>query len=148
MVILTLDQAYKAMYLFLDDRYSQTHSDDLGDILSGMSLLEDGSPADAAYEEDWAEAVQKALQDKVKTSPLLPQATLTSSQAFQAMYNLLEHVSSPGGFDDVRELLKNDLQIERGVILNPATQQEWNQAVDRALHDNESIQMQLLPQQN
>ena len=36
-------------------------TDDLGCLLGSMSLLEDGSPADPAFDKDWSEAVEKAF---------------------------------------------------------------------------------------
>ena len=58
---LTTHDAYLAMYYFLERHYERTASDDLGSLLGSMSLLEDGSPADPAFEKDWGEAVEKAF---------------------------------------------------------------------------------------
>ena len=58
---LTPDQAYAAMYQFLDHYYQLTKSDEVGNLLSSMSLLPDGLPADSAIAEDWQDAVQFAL---------------------------------------------------------------------------------------
>ncbi len=59
---LTADQAYAAMYYFLDQFYSRSGITDLGSLLGDMSLLPDGQPADSAVVEDWQEAVQFALR--------------------------------------------------------------------------------------
>ena len=58
---ISIFQAYKAMYFYLDNLYRLTNSNDLGGFLGSMSLLEDGKPADAAVWQDWEEAIQKAL---------------------------------------------------------------------------------------
>ena len=57
--ILTLKEAYRAMYFFLNNLYQNTKSDDLGGFLGDMSLVED-SPADPALWEDWLIAIKKA----------------------------------------------------------------------------------------
>lgn len=61
---LTPEQAYLAMYFFLNKHFS-LGCEELGGILGSMSLLPDGSPADSAFASDWQEAVAAALSDKV-----------------------------------------------------------------------------------
>lgn len=60
METMTVRQAYLAMYFFMEKLYKMTNSDDMGGFLGGMSLLNDGLPADAAVWSDWMEAVNKA----------------------------------------------------------------------------------------
>lgn len=62
---LTLKEAYAAMYAYLQRLYETTGSEDLGGFLGGMSLLEDGEPADPAVWSEWMHAVQQARQGKV-----------------------------------------------------------------------------------
>ena len=62
---LTLNQAYLAMYSFLDAHYQRTKADDVGALLGSMSYLPDGGPADPAIAEDWRAAVQAALTGAV-----------------------------------------------------------------------------------
>lgn len=57
---ITIEQAYKAMYLYLEALYDMTGSDDLAGFLGGMSTLEDGKPVDSAIWSDWLEAVDKS----------------------------------------------------------------------------------------
>jgi len=57
---ITIKQAYKAMYLYLERLYDMTGSDDLAGFLGGMSILEDGKPTDIAMWSDWLEAIEKA----------------------------------------------------------------------------------------
>lgn len=56
---LTKQEAYATMYLFLEQVYERTESDDLGALLGGMSLLADGGTADPAAWHDWEAAVAK-----------------------------------------------------------------------------------------
>ena len=63
-LLLTQDQAYLAMYYFLDKHFT-LGCEELGGILGSMSLLADGSPADQALCADWQEAVAAALAGNV-----------------------------------------------------------------------------------
>ncbi len=59
---LTLLEAYKAMYVFLDNYYFQMDQpDEIGALLSDLRMLPDGTPGDPAAWTDWLQAVQKAL---------------------------------------------------------------------------------------
>jgi hypothetical protein len=62
---LTEQQAYLAMFRFLESIYATTQSDDIGGLLGSMSLLADGGPADSAFRSDWAAAVRAALDGEV-----------------------------------------------------------------------------------
>jgi hypothetical protein len=63
---LTLIQAYKAMVSFLEDYYFRFDLHNLGDILSSISLMPDGTPADSAAWIDWLDAVKKVLEKEQK----------------------------------------------------------------------------------
>ena len=65
MTTLTEQQAYLAMFRFLETIYETTQSDDIGGLLGSMSLLADGGPADSALRSDWAAAVKAALDGQV-----------------------------------------------------------------------------------
>jgi len=60
---MTSEQAYAAMYFFLEDMYARTRSDELGGLLGDLSLLGDGLPADRAVAADWQRAVEKAMKE-------------------------------------------------------------------------------------
>jgi hypothetical protein len=62
---LTVDEAYLAMFAFIEKRYRLTSSDDLGAFLGSMSLLFTGGTADPAIQYDWEEAVELARAGKV-----------------------------------------------------------------------------------
>ena len=61
---LTAKDAYVAMYLFLCELYEKFGYDQLGDLLGGMSLLDDGMPADPAYWHDWLRVVERAKSQR------------------------------------------------------------------------------------
>lgn len=62
---ITIKEAYTAMYAYLKMLYDMTGSDDLGGFLGGMSLLEDGTPADPGVWDDWMRAVKQARHGQV-----------------------------------------------------------------------------------
>ncbi|SUC82805.1 Uncharacterised protein [Pannonibacter phragmitetus] len=62
---LTLQEAYLAMFSFLEDYYSRTKSDEIGSMLSGLCLMSDGKPMDPAYWSEWEQAVEKAVSGEV-----------------------------------------------------------------------------------
>lgn len=62
---LTEKDAYLAMFSFLEDYYNRTKSDEIGSMLSGMCLMNDGRPMDGAYWDEWKQSVQKSLNGLV-----------------------------------------------------------------------------------
>lgn len=60
------DEAYLAMFAFLERFYEQTRSDDVGGLLGSLSLLPDGRPTDAAITEEWTSAKQAARNNSVQ----------------------------------------------------------------------------------
>lgn len=65
---ITKDEAFLAMYAFLEKHYALTGSDDVGGLLGSLSLLPDGNSADPAVREDWEESIEKVLAGKVDAS--------------------------------------------------------------------------------
>ena len=61
---LTVEQAYRAMFLYLEELYNNTHSGDLAGFLGGMVLASDGKTMDPAAWNDWIRAVNKILEEK------------------------------------------------------------------------------------
>ncbi len=58
---LTVLEAYKAMYAYLDHYYFQMgEPDEIGGLLGDLRLLDDGTPVDPAAWTDWLDAVKKA----------------------------------------------------------------------------------------
>lgn len=52
-------EAYNAMVYFLEVYYRQTHSDDVGALLSSMLLFHDGTTADPAIWGEWLRAIEE-----------------------------------------------------------------------------------------
>jgi hypothetical protein len=64
---LTSQQAYEAMYLFLEDyyeRFKAKQPDELAILLGSMQLLSDGMPADPAFRQDWQRCVLRVLEGR------------------------------------------------------------------------------------
>jgi hypothetical protein len=65
-VRLTPQQAYRAMFLFLEayaKRFKGTPPEEIQIILGAMQLLDDGVPADPALWEDWSKCVSQILRE-------------------------------------------------------------------------------------
>ncbi len=62
MITLTEEQAYAAMFHFLDDFYNRTKSGDVASLLGSMSLMADEGPMDRAIAVEWRAAVKFALE--------------------------------------------------------------------------------------
>ncbi|MCG8459054.1 MAG: hypothetical protein MI919_22485 [Holophagales bacterium] len=60
-------EAFEAMFAFLEEVYERTKSDELGSLLGSMSLLPDGQPADPAVWADWLECVNRAKRGEVRS---------------------------------------------------------------------------------
>lgn len=63
--VLTKTQCYLAMFDFLSHYYDLTKWDGIGALLSEMSFLPDGRPADPATEHLWNESVARAMSGEV-----------------------------------------------------------------------------------
>ena len=57
---LTKEQTYKAMFVFLEKQYDLGWKE-LGGLLGSMALLEDGTPVDQAFIQDWKDAILEVL---------------------------------------------------------------------------------------
>ena len=72
---MTDDEAYAAMFYFLEQYWEQVKGADdngiLAGLLSDMSLLQDGTTADPAARQNWNEAVDFALKGGKATHLIL-----------------------------------------------------------------------------
>lgn len=68
---LTVEQAYRAMFYFLEHEYDLTKADELGGMLGSLSWEITGGhgPADPGAWSEWLEAVQKALARTENAAP-------------------------------------------------------------------------------
>jgi hypothetical protein len=67
---LTIQQAFEAMQLFLEDYYERTQSDDVGALLGDLQFMEDGVTADPATWQDWMDCVKKVTGSGAKKPTL------------------------------------------------------------------------------
>jgi len=65
---ININEAYLAMYAFLEELYVKYGFDQFGGLLGSMSLLSDGSTADPAIWEDWIQCVQRVKGGDVDAS--------------------------------------------------------------------------------
>lgn len=59
---LTLEQAYRAMLIFLERESALTESADLADLISGYRMDSHGQTEDPAVWDEWMDAVGKAVR--------------------------------------------------------------------------------------
>jgi hypothetical protein len=57
---ITVQEAYAAMYRYLERLYERTGGDELGGLLGSMSLLSDGQTVNPAAWTDWIRAVEES----------------------------------------------------------------------------------------
>jgi hypothetical protein len=62
---LSEEQAYLAMFSFLEELYTRFQYDQLGGILGSMCLLPNGTCVDPAIWNDWLRAVERARNSQV-----------------------------------------------------------------------------------
>lgn len=68
---MTIPEAYRAMFLFLEKEWELTGKpDELGSLLGSMSTLQDGSTADPAVWPQWLEAVRIARESTAEATAL------------------------------------------------------------------------------
>ncbi len=66
---LTLQEAYAAMFRFLEAYYDRTGKpDEIGALLGGMALNEDGQPMDPAIWSDWLAAIADVRPETTQTN--------------------------------------------------------------------------------
>lgn len=65
---LTTEQAFLAMFAFLEIHFQRFGPGEVGTVLSEISLLPDGSTVDPAAWDDWIRSVRKAKRDEVDAS--------------------------------------------------------------------------------
>lgn len=68
---LTVEQAYRAMFYFLEREFELTGADEIGGLLSSLSwkIWDQGGPADPAAWQDWLDAVDKARAAAENAAP-------------------------------------------------------------------------------
>ena len=116
---MTLLQGYRVMFSFLDTYYFKKQSAELGALLGTMSLLQDNTPADAAYEEDWKIAVSEVLEKKGKT-------TLSPETAYLAMITFLRNWAEIGSDGTISGLY---VSLEK----SDSNSNEWSAALNSVL---------------
>jgi hypothetical protein len=62
---LSRNQAYLAMFAFLEAHWKRSGSDDIAALLGSMSQLAGGVPADPAISADWESAVDAAVAGSI-----------------------------------------------------------------------------------
>ena len=114
-------EALKKMTVFLDKFYKQTKSDDLGLLLSDISLdtFLDGQTADSAAWADWLEAIKYIKKSN--------DDNLTQEEAFSAMIIFLQEFGNRIRSSDIKKLLEELLINSDKLIPKKNIWQDWVQ---------------------
>ena len=62
--LVSIRDAYRAMFGFLEAYFERTKADELAVLLGSMNLADDGKPMDPAMWQDWLMAVQRAISSE------------------------------------------------------------------------------------
>ena len=65
--LITTREAYSAMYAFLRQFNETYRSDDISNLLHGLSIHEDGKPMEGIHTKHWRQCVIKAKNGDVDT---------------------------------------------------------------------------------
>lgn len=120
--LITIRQAYIATLHFLEEYYERTKSDEIGGLLGGFLLLEDGMPADPAAWEDWLEAVEKMITEN---------ELLTVRQAYIAMIDFMEGYYDRMPSAELGGYLSRCELSSDGIPANPAAWSDWLAAIKK-----------------
>ena len=69
LTVLTREQAYRAMFEFLEAYWERGKSEEIAMLLGAMALQPDGHTADPAQWSDWLAACEKILRESVGKKP-------------------------------------------------------------------------------
>lgn len=149
---LTFTKAFKAMSIFLEKIYYQQKSDDLLQILSDIDL-HDGRyhfaktmnkidtdiqlyTLDPAAKYDWLAGVEKFLGKNINELPKTDRL-LSEELAFCVMIYFVKEFGERVESEEIRQLLLNFELNENYYCKNLTIRQQWSEAINEALHDNQ-----------
>lgn len=124
-------QAFNAMTLYLDKYYFANLSDDLGSLLGGFQLFEEGSTWDPAAWHDWINSINRVLNKKNADKD-----TFTILQAFQIMTSFLEKYYELTSYDDIAAILSPLITFEKNQDFNAPEWKAWVQCVNKVFYEN------------
>jgi hypothetical protein len=135
-ILLTIDDAYDAVFYFLDDFFMRTKSGDIGCLAGDMAFLEDGSSADSAATSDWEDSVQK-----IKPSITKP---LTIDEAYVAMIDFLDGYRDRTNSDETANLLKAMRLTAHRTSHDPIMWHTWEASVHKVISQTPRIRPRLI----
>jgi len=120
--------AYMAMIIFLEKFYLQTHSDDLGGMLSDLPLLSDGASADPAALYDWSKAVDSVKLGDPSVKASNQEEFLTSLEAYDALSVFLQEYVNRTDSPDIERLVQDLIEAKKDSSSNSVSL--WKATVD------------------
>lgn len=126
-------QAFKAMTFYLDMYYNITSSDDLGSLLGGFELFEEGGTWDPAAWHDWMDSIKKIRNIQFKDNEL--EIKLSISEALTAMTFFIEKYYELTTYDDLASILRPLIVFEKNHDYSSSVWNNWIGCVKKALQD-------------
>ncbi len=126
-------QAFKAMTFYLDMYYTITSSDDLGSLLGGFELFEEGGTWDPAVWHDWMDSIKKVRNIQFKDNEL--EITLSISEALKAMTFFIEKYYELTTYDDLASILSPLILFEKNHDYSSSVWNNWIGCVNKALQE-------------
>lgn len=127
-------QAFNAMTLYLDKYYNITASDDIGALLGGFQLFEEGGTWDPAAWHDWMDSVNSVINNKFKKDKV--EENLTILQALNVMISFLEKYYELTSYNDLGIILNSLNLFEKNNDFNSLVWRDWVECVNKVLYEN------------
>lgn len=128
---ITAEQAFKAMFFFLDHYWERCPLEYLGGILGELNITDNGTTMDTAAGIEWLECLEKAIQEPLTNEKM---KAITINEAFDAMCLLLQQYSKEIKTEDFNIVLK-DLQEYKEKGEDSKIGNEWLECVKQAIAD-------------
>lgn len=127
-------QAFNAMSLYLDKYYNITGSDDIGALLGGFQLFEEGGTWDPAAWHDWLDSINNVFNNKFKKNKV--EEKFTVLQALNVMIIFLEKYYELTSYNDLAIILSPLTLFEKNHDFDSVVWKDWTECVNKVLYEN------------
>jgi hypothetical protein len=118
-------EAFAAMQYFLDQYYWKTMADDIGGMSGCLMLMDDDSPVDQAFAEDWIDSVKVVLPNYYEKMLFTPE------QAYAIVKEFLELYCRIGFSEEVQQLI-NRMALDQDGNIEEEINDIWHKALNLA----------------
>ncbi len=129
---LTAEEAFKAMFFFLDKFFEKNETESLAIILGELDIADDGTTRDTAAGIEWLECLKETVKEPLTE---LRRKNVTIDEAYDAMYRLISRFSEQMGHPEDLVNLINYLEKYKKKKTNNKVN-KWLTSVDAAIKDS------------